>query len=81
MSTQVKCVLKYSLQSFSYLKICILLKNLALVFETVLGIFLAYTPGMDLVLMTMPVKPIWLLPALPFALLIMVTIRRNYSGL
>jgi sodium/potassium-transporting ATPase subunit alpha len=45
---------------------------LALLSETLLAVLLVYTPGMDVVLMTRPVKPIWLLPALPFAVLIVV---------
>ena len=56
-----------------------LFQNLALLFETALGIFLVYTPGMDFVLMTRPVKPFWLLPALPFAILILVTQNRSIS--
>jgi len=46
--------------------------NFGLVFETVLAIFLSYTPGMDKGLRMYPLKINWWLPALPFSLLIFV---------
>ena len=44
--------------------------NAALVFETCLAAFLAYTPGMDSALQMYPLRWNWWLPAIPFALLI-----------
>jgi hypothetical protein len=41
-------------------------------FETALGLFLSHAPGMDTILMTRPVKMVWLSPALPFVVFIVV---------
>ena len=46
--------------------------NFALIFETCLAIFLSYTPGMATALHLYPLKFNWWLPAMPFALLILV---------
>jgi sodium/potassium-transporting ATPase subunit alpha len=46
--------------------------NFGLLFETLLAIFLSYTPGMDKGLRMYPLKINWWLPALPFSLLIWV---------
>ncbi|XP_077300641.1 sodium/potassium-transporting ATPase subunit alpha-like isoform X2 [Arctopsyche grandis] len=61
--------------------------NFALVFETCLAAFLSYTPGMDQILKTFPIKFIWWFPALPFMLLISIydesrrlCIRRSPGG-
>jgi len=61
--------------------------NFGLVFETVLAIFLSYTPGMDKGLRMYPLKINWWLPALPFSLLIFVYdetrkyfLRKNPGG-
>lgn len=40
--------------------------NIALLFETALGVLLVFTPGMDVFLNTMPIKLLWLLPAFPY---------------
>ncbi|GAB6021305.1 hypothetical protein CHUAL_003920 [Chamberlinius hualienensis] len=60
--------------------------NFGLVFETVLVCFFSYTPGMSVIEMY-PIKFVWWLPALPFALLLFVLdelrrylIRRNPTG-
>ena len=44
--------------------------NFGLVFETLLAVFLSYTPGMDKGLRMYPLKINWWLPAIPFSLLI-----------
>merc|ERR1712038_1297684 len=44
--------------------------NFGLLFETLLAIFLSYTPGMDKGLRMYPLKINWWLPAIPFSLLI-----------
>ena len=44
--------------------------NFALIFETVLAIFLSYTPGMAKALRMYPLRWSWWLPALPFSALI-----------
>merc|ERR1712180_70685 len=44
--------------------------NFGLVFETLLAIFLSYTPGMDKGLRMYPLKINWWLPAVPFSVLI-----------
>ncbi|CAG7827413.1 unnamed protein product, partial [Allacma fusca] len=44
--------------------------NFALLFETLVAIFLIYTPGVYFALNLTPLKIIWWLPALPFSLLI-----------
>merc|ERR1711992_420434 len=44
--------------------------NFGLLFETLLAVFLSYTPGMDKGLRMYPLKINWWLPALPFSLLI-----------
>jgi sodium/potassium-transporting ATPase subunit alpha len=46
--------------------------NFGLLFETILAIFLSYTPGMDKFLRMYPLKINWWLPAIPFSLLIFV---------
>ena len=46
--------------------------NFGIVFETVLACFLSYTPGMGTALHLYPLKLNWWLPAMPFALLILV---------
>ena len=45
--------------------------NFAIVFETVLAVFLSYTPGLDESLNMFPLKINWWLPALPFAFLLL----------
>ncbi|XP_037944797.1 sodium/potassium-transporting ATPase subunit alpha-like [Teleopsis dalmanni] len=61
--------------------------NFALVFETVLAIFLCYCPGVDVALHFYPLDFVWWLPAMPFAVLIFVydetrrfIMRRNPGG-
>jgi len=44
--------------------------NFGLLFETLLAIFLSYTPGMDKGLRMYPLKINWWLPAIPFSVLI-----------
>ena len=44
--------------------------NFGLVFETLLAVFLSYSPGMDAGLRMYPLKLNWWFPALPFSLLI-----------
>merc|ERR1712226_1785913 len=44
--------------------------NFGLLFETLLAVFLSYTPGMDKGLRMYPLKINWWLPAIPFSLLI-----------
>ena len=46
--------------------------NFALIFETLLAIFLSYTPGMDKALRMYPLRWSWWLPALPFSVLIFI---------
>jgi sodium/potassium-transporting ATPase subunit alpha len=46
--------------------------NKAIVFETVLAIFITYTPGMDIALKTGPLQGVWWLPALSFSFIIFV---------
>ena len=46
--------------------------NFSIVFETVLAIFLSYTPGMDKGLNMYPLKINWWFPAIPFAILLFV---------
>ena len=46
--------------------------NFAIVFETALAAFLSYTPGMDKGLNMYPLKINWWLPAIPFAILMLV---------
>ena len=45
--------------------------NFSIVFETLLAIFLSYTPGMDKGMHMYPLKINWWLPALPFAALLL----------
>merc|ERR1712226_1062815 len=61
--------------------------NFGLVFETLLAVFLSYTPGMDKGLRMYPLKINWWLPAIPFSLLIFCydetrkfLLRRNPGG-
>merc|ERR1711922_89064 len=61
--------------------------NFGLVFETLLAIFLSYTPGMEKGLRMYPLLINWWLPALPFSLLIFCydecrkfLLRRNPGG-
>merc|ERR1712051_492266 len=61
--------------------------NFGLVFETLLAVFLSYTPGMDKGLRMYPLYFNWWLPALPFSLLIFCydetrkfLLRRNPGG-
>jgi sodium/potassium-transporting ATPase subunit alpha len=61
--------------------------NFAIIFETVLAVFLSYTPGMDKGLNMYPLKYNWWLPALPFAALMLAyeeirkfIIRQQSSG-
>ncbi|OXA63786.1 Sodium/potassium-transporting ATPase subunit alpha-B [Folsomia candida] len=61
--------------------------NFGLVFETAVAAFLSYTPGMDVALRMQPLKFVWWLPPLPFAVLIMLydevrrwLIRRQPGG-
>jgi sodium/potassium-transporting ATPase subunit alpha len=46
--------------------------NFGLIFETLLAIFMSYTPGLDKGLNMYPLKFVWWLPAMPFSLLILV---------
>ena len=46
--------------------------NFSIVFETVLAVFLSYTPGMDTGLNMYPLKINWWLPAIPFAILLFI---------
>lgn len=46
--------------------------NKALVFETLLAVFLSYTPGMDSFFKTRPLNFVWWLPALSFSVLILI---------
>lgn len=46
--------------------------NTGIVFETVLAIFLVYTPGMEIAFNTMPIEFVHWLPAVPFSMLIFV---------
>lgn len=59
----------------------------ALIFETVLAIFLCYCPGLDVALRFQNLRFVWWLPAIPFSLLIFVydecrrlVLRRNPGG-
>merc|ERR1719427_1220418 len=61
--------------------------NFGLLFETLLAIFLSYTPGMDKGLKMYPLKFSWWFPAVPFSLLIFVfdevrkyLLRQNPGG-
>jgi len=61
--------------------------NFGLVFETLLAIFLSYTPGMDAALRMYPLKINWWIPAIPFSIAIFVydetrrfILRRNPGG-
>merc|ERR1719422_2899233 len=61
--------------------------NFGLVFETLLAVFLSYTPGMEKGLRMYPLLINWWLPALPFSLLIFCydetrkfLLRRNPGG-
>merc|ERR1712115_91170 len=61
--------------------------NFGLVFETLLAIFLSYTPGMKQGLRMYPLKFYWWLPALPFSILIFcydetrkLILRHNAGG-
>ncbi|CAG2100454.1 unnamed protein product [Medioppia subpectinata] len=46
--------------------------NFALVFETVVAAFLCYCPGMDVVLRMYPLKVMWWMPGVPFAIVIFI---------
>ncbi|KAK7482080.1 hypothetical protein BaRGS_00026664 [Batillaria attramentaria] len=61
--------------------------NVSLIFETILALFLSYTPGMDKMLRTKPLQPQWWFVAIPFSILIELydegrrfIIRRNPGG-
>jgi len=61
--------------------------NFGLVFETLLAIFLSYTPGMGVVLKLYPLKLSWWFPAVPFSILIFIydecrrfLLRKNPGG-
>merc|ERR1712106_184085 len=61
--------------------------NFGMLFETLLAVFLSYTPGMDKGLKMYPLKFSWWLPAIPFSILISVfdevrkyILRRNPGG-
>ncbi|CAG0901115.1 unnamed protein product [Cyprideis torosa] len=61
--------------------------NFGLFFETALAAFLSYTPGTDIALKLYPLKINWWIPALPFALVILIydevrryLLRRNPGG-
>lgn len=61
--------------------------NTGILFETVLAIFLVYTPGMEFAFNTMPIQFIHWLPAIPFSILIFVfdelrkaNLRKNPGG-
>ena len=47
--------------------------NMALLFETLLAILLIYTPVLPQYIGLYPLEPQWWVPALPFALLILLT--------
>ena len=60
--------------------------NFALLFETVLAILIIYVPTVPQYIGIYPLHPLWWLPALPFAVLIVLTdelrrfIIRRYPG-
>ena len=56
--------------------------NFALIFETLLAVFLCYTPGIHTVLKLQNIYFLWWLPALPFSFLILVydEMRKSIKG-
>ena len=45
--------------------------NFSIVFETLIAVFLSYTPGMDQGMHMYPLRINWWLPAMPFAVLLL----------